>query len=264
MTTILEKFYILDYPFDNQAEILVGRRFLHAIGGTLCTKERATSFFDGKCHQSFKTIKQETEGNGLEVNETTYIEPLYPFDCCIQTEVNRQLQTIVNPLREAKFWERTIRLLGTLPVNLEWKPCFQRCHSNEEEATGKWKIEIRLTDPYGNVYMQGFTTTRRLSRYKKLSDIIQMSDDAGSSSTKSKRARIATPQLARPTTTDMNDKIERLETHVRNIEGMIRRQSYHLDRYAAILEHIGAKEGITFKEPYNPPNYAEEQHQNNE
>ncbi|GJS79802.1 hypothetical protein Tco_0729683 [Tanacetum coccineum] len=173
MTTILEKFYI--YPFDNQAEILVGRRFLHAIGGTLCTKERATSFFDGKCHQSFKTIKQETEGNGMEVNETTYIEPLYPFDCCIQTEVNRQLQTIVNPLREAKFWERTIRLLGTLLVNLEWKPCFQRCHSNEEEATDKWKIEIRLTDPYGNVYMQGFTTkktTRRLSRYQKLSDIM--------------------------------------------------------------------------------------------
>ncbi|GJU48095.1 hypothetical protein Tco_1217650 [Tanacetum coccineum] len=46
---------------------------------------------------------------------------------------------------------------------------------NKEEGDGQWHAEIRLTDPYGNIYDQGFVTkktSRRLSKYHKLSDIM--------------------------------------------------------------------------------------------
>ncbi|GJY71157.1 hypothetical protein Tco_0474860 [Tanacetum coccineum] len=48
-------------------------------------------------------------------------------------------------------------------------------YTKEEEATRQWRTEIRLTDPYGNIYLQGFTTKkidRKLSKYHKLSDIM--------------------------------------------------------------------------------------------
>ncbi|GJV98606.1 hypothetical protein Tco_1553858 [Tanacetum coccineum] len=71
-----------------------------------------------------------------------------------------------------------ISFLGSLPVPLKhvnWKPGYKGSYTKEEEATGQWPTEIRLTDPYGNIYLQGFTTMktdRKLSKYNKLSDIM--------------------------------------------------------------------------------------------
>ncbi|GJS56423.1 zf-CCHC domain-containing protein [Tanacetum coccineum] len=45
----------------------------------------------------------------------------------------------------------------------------------QEDSDGQWHAEIRLTDPYGNVYDQGLVTKktrRRLSKYHKFSDIM--------------------------------------------------------------------------------------------
>ncbi|GJY49846.1 hypothetical protein Tco_0439802, partial [Tanacetum coccineum] len=56
-----------------------------------------------------------------------------------------------------------------------WKPNYKGSYMKEEEATGQWRTEIRLTDPYGNIYLQGFTTKKtdwKLSKYHKLSDIM--------------------------------------------------------------------------------------------
>ncbi|GKC02682.1 hypothetical protein Tco_0994292, partial [Tanacetum coccineum] len=64
--------------------------------------------------------------------------------------------------------------LGSLPVPLKqvnWKRDYKGSYTKEEEATGQWRTKIRLTDPYGNVYLQGFTTKktdRKLSKYHKL------------------------------------------------------------------------------------------------
>ncbi|GJS05592.1 hypothetical protein Tco_0322100 [Tanacetum coccineum] len=66
-----------------------------------------------------------------------------------------------------------ISFLGSLPVPLKqvnWKPDYKGSYTKEEEATGQWRTEIRLTNPYGNVYLQGFTTKktdRKLSKYHK-------------------------------------------------------------------------------------------------
>ncbi|GKB88346.1 hypothetical protein Tco_0960618 [Tanacetum coccineum] len=68
--------------------------------------------------------------------------------------------------------------------------------------------------------------------------------------------RVSTPRVVRHTTSDMYDKIGQLETRINNIEGMMRRQSYHSNIYASVLEHIGAHQGTTLRDPYNPPNYV--------
>ncbi|GJU43061.1 hypothetical protein Tco_1200327 [Tanacetum coccineum] len=73
--------------------------------------------------------------------------------------------------------------------------------------------------------------------------------------------RVATPRVIRHTTSDLCDKIGQLEIRVNINEGMMSRQSYHSDIYASVFEHIGAHQGTTLRDPYNPPNYAEEPQQ---
>ncbi|GKB33265.1 hypothetical protein Tco_0872666, partial [Tanacetum coccineum] len=63
--------------------------------------------------------------------------------------------------------------LGSFPVplqHMEWKPDYKGSFCKKEEGDGQWHAKIRLTDPYGNVYDQD--------------------DEAGSSSSRQKRARI--------------------------------------------------------------------------
>ncbi|GKB93127.1 ribonuclease H-like domain-containing protein, partial [Tanacetum coccineum] len=76
--------------------------------------------------------------------------------------------------------------------------------------------------------------------------------------------RVATPKAPRPATSDLYDKISQLETQIGEIERMTRRQSYHSDRYARVLEHIASHYGFTLRDPYNPPNYFEQQQQHDD
>ncbi|GKB34299.1 hypothetical protein Tco_0879241 [Tanacetum coccineum] len=43
---------------------------------------------------------------------------------------------------------------------IQIKPNYKGSYTKEEEATGQWRTEIRLTDPYGNIYPQRFTTKK--------------------------------------------------------------------------------------------------------
>ncbi|GJR14542.1 hypothetical protein Tco_0797194 [Tanacetum coccineum] len=80
--------------------------------------------------------------------------------------------------KPAYVWKKAVSFLSSLPVplkNVNWKPDYKGSYTKEEEATGQWRTEIRLIDPYGNIYLQGFTTKktdRKLSKYHKLSDIM--------------------------------------------------------------------------------------------
>ncbi|GKE15865.1 copia protein, partial [Tanacetum coccineum] len=88
------------------------------------------------------------------------------------------LESIINPFRKISVWKKAISFQGSLLAKLrdvEWKPDYKMCYSNPELETGQWKTEIRLTDPYGNIYMQAFMTKpmkMKLSKYHKLSDIM--------------------------------------------------------------------------------------------
>ncbi|GKB81186.1 hypothetical protein Tco_0948081, partial [Tanacetum coccineum] len=71
--------------------------------------------------------------------------------------------------------------------------------------------------------------------------------------------RVATPRASRPTTSDVYDKLNQLETRIGEIERMTRKQTYHSDRYSGVLKHMASHYGFTLRDPYNPPNYFEQQ-----
>ncbi|GJY50458.1 hypothetical protein Tco_0441305 [Tanacetum coccineum] len=48
------------------------------------------------------------------------------------------------------------------------------------------------------------------------------------------------------------------------IKRMTRRQSYHLDRYAGVLEHLARHYGVTLLGAYDPPSYFEQQQQDDQ
>ncbi|GKC88144.1 ribonuclease H-like domain-containing protein [Tanacetum coccineum] len=136
LTTIIAKFLIMDIPIDHDAPIVVGRGLLPARFDVLRTAESDSD-------------------KGLDPT-----------------------QAVRNPFRKYSVWKKAVSFLGSLPVPLKqvnWKPDYKGSYTKEEEATRQWRMEIRLTDPYGNIYLQGFTTKktdRKLSKYHKLSDIM--------------------------------------------------------------------------------------------
>ncbi|GKC94311.1 hypothetical protein Tco_1159753 [Tanacetum coccineum] len=85
------------------------------------------------------------------------------------------LESVINPFRKISVWKKAVSFLGSLPAkvrDVEWKPDYKLCYFNPELATRNWKTKIRLTDPYGNIYMQAFVTKptkRKLSKYYKSS-----------------------------------------------------------------------------------------------
>nr|GEW32086.1 hypothetical protein [Tanacetum cinerariifolium] len=64
-------------------------------------------------------------------------------------------------IKRNSVWKKAVSFLGSFLVPLKqvnWKPDYKGSYTKEEEATRQWRMEIRLTDPYGNIYLQGFTT----------------------------------------------------------------------------------------------------------
>ncbi|GJS96383.1 hypothetical protein Tco_0803351 [Tanacetum coccineum] len=131
VTTIISKFLILDMTIDIDAPILVGRGFLYTCGSILNTRDRITSTFDGVCHQTF---------------------------CVAKTSLNTEESDSDD---EEDYGIQRNSFLGSLPVplqHMEWKPDYKGNFCKKEEGDGQWHAEIRLTDPYRNVYDQGFKT----------------------------------------------------------------------------------------------------------
>ncbi|GJV97067.1 reverse transcriptase domain-containing protein [Tanacetum coccineum] len=193
VTTIIAKFLILDIPIDRDAPIVVGRGFLYTMGSILNTPERLFSTFDGICHQTFRAARfdvlrtAESDSDDEEeyvIKRNKFGAPIYgpkpaPYlNCANPEDRSSAIQTVTNPFRKISVWKKAVSFLGSLPVPLKqvnWKPDYKGSYTKEEEATGQWRTEIRLTDPYGNIYLQGFTTKKtdqKLSKYHKLSDIM--------------------------------------------------------------------------------------------
>ncbi|GJU58899.1 hypothetical protein Tco_1236665 [Tanacetum coccineum] len=157
VTTLIAKFLILDIPIDRDSLIVVGRGFMRTIGGIVNTPERLFSTFDGFCHQTFHAARSDVMRNAESDSDD---EEDY------QIKRNKFGAPIYGPKPALWFpW------LVPVPLkNVNWKPDYKGSYTKEEEATGQWRTEIRLTDPYGNIYLQGFTpkkTDRKLSKYHK-------------------------------------------------------------------------------------------------
>ncbi|GKD93254.1 reverse transcriptase domain-containing protein [Tanacetum coccineum] len=194
-TTLSAKFLILEIPVDRDAPIVVGRGFLDTIGGNIDIPNRIFTTFDGLTRQTFRAARSEKirtaesdsddeEDYVIKRNEMgTPIHNSRPIGYQNNTNPAENmtlstLESVINPFRKISVWKKAVSFLGSLPAKLrdvEWKPDYKMCYSNPELATGQWKTEIRLTDPYGNIYMQAFVTKptkRKLSKYHKLSDIM--------------------------------------------------------------------------------------------
>nr|GEU64637.1 hypothetical protein [Tanacetum cinerariifolium] len=178
VTTLIAKFLILDIPIDRDASIVVGLGFLRMIGGIVNTLERLFLTFDGFCHQTIRTARSdimrnvESDSNDeeeYEIKTNKFRAPIYglkltPYlNCNDPAERSLALQTVTNLFRKISVWNKAVSFLGLLPVPLKhvnWKPDYKGCYTKEEEATRQWCTEIRVTDPYGNIYIQGFTTKK--------------------------------------------------------------------------------------------------------
>nr|GEW74014.1 hypothetical protein [Tanacetum cinerariifolium] len=71
---------------------------------------------------------------------------------------------IINPKDDDSEPGKAVSFLGSLPVLLKqvkWKPDYKGSYTKEEEATGQWRMEIRITDPYGNIYLLQEHTTEK-------------------------------------------------------------------------------------------------------
>ncbi|GJX14220.1 hypothetical protein Tco_0205978 [Tanacetum coccineum] len=153
VTTLIAKFLILDIPIDRDAPIVVGRGFLH--------------------YGEEYVIKRDKFGASIYG-----LKPAPYLNCNDPAERSLAIQIVTNPFRKISVWKKVVSFLGSLLVPLKhvnWKPNYKGSYTKEEEATGQWRTEIRLTDPYGNIYIQGCTTKKtdqKLSKYHKLSDII--------------------------------------------------------------------------------------------
>ncbi|GJS81161.1 ribonuclease H-like domain-containing protein [Tanacetum coccineum] len=206
-TTLSAKFLILEIPVDRDAPIVVGRGFLDTIGGNIDIPNRIFTTFDGLTRQTFraarlekiKTAKSDSDDEEdyvIKRNEIgTQIHNSRPIRYQNNTNPAENmtlstLESVINPFRKISMWKKAVSFLGSLPAKLrdvEWKPDYKMCYSNPELETMQWKTEIRLTNPYGNIYMQAFVTKptkRKLSRYHKLR---AYDHEAGSS--RSKRSR---------------------------------------------------------------------------
>nr|GEV08665.1 hypothetical protein [Tanacetum cinerariifolium] len=157
---------------ERDTPILVGRGFLYTCGSILNTIERITSTFDGIFHQTFCATKKsldpaKSDSNDEEeytIQRTNFGAPMYgpkptkylnyhdPLDRSIA------LQEVLNPFKKICVWKKAVSFLGSLPVALkhvDWKPKYTRNYYKKEAGDGQWHAEIRLYDPYGNVYDQG-------------------------------------------------------------------------------------------------------------
>ncbi|GKA69115.1 hypothetical protein Tco_0775179, partial [Tanacetum coccineum] len=157
VTTLIAKFLILDILIDHDAPIVVGRGFLRTIGSMINTSERIFSTFDGFCHQTFRAARSDflrnAESDGDDEEE--YVIKRNKFRAPIYGPKPAPYLNCTNP--------------EDLPLKqVNWKPEYKGSYTKGEEARGQWRTEIRITDPYGNVYLQGFTTKntdRKLSKY---------------------------------------------------------------------------------------------------
>ncbi|GJY96445.1 ribonuclease H-like domain-containing protein [Tanacetum coccineum] len=193
VTTIIAKFIILDIPIDGDAPVVVGRGFLRMMGSLLNTSKRIFSTFDGVCHQTLRAARFDVLriAESDTDNEEEYVikrnkfgaptyspKPALYLNCANPEDQSSAIQAVTNPLRKISVWKKAVSFLGSLPIPLKqvnWKPDYKGSYTKEEEATRQWRTEIRLTDPYGNIYLQGFTTKKmdqKLSKYHKLSDIM--------------------------------------------------------------------------------------------
>nr|GEU69155.1 hypothetical protein [Tanacetum cinerariifolium] len=173
VTTIIVKFLILDMPLERDTPILVGRGFLYTYGSILNIIERITSTFDGIFHQTFCVAKTSLntkesdcdDDEDYEIQRNSFGAPMYGpnpakyLNCHDPLDRSIALHEVLNPFRKIFVWKMAVSFLVSLPISLQhedWQLKYTGNYCKKVEGDEKWHAEIRLTDPYGNLYDQGY------------------------------------------------------------------------------------------------------------
>nr|GEX89459.1 hypothetical protein [Tanacetum cinerariifolium] len=144
VTTIIIKFLILDMPIDIDTPILIRRGF----SKTSLNVEES----DGDDEEDYRI---QMNSFGAPVHRP---KPDKYLNCHNLLDRSIALQEVLNLFRKIYVWKKAVSFLESLPVALQyedWKPEYTRNHNENEERDEQWHAEIRLTDPYENVYDQG-------------------------------------------------------------------------------------------------------------
>ncbi|GJR37039.1 hypothetical protein Tco_1212723 [Tanacetum coccineum] len=67
-------------------------------------------------------------------------KPAPYLNCTNPEDRSSAIQIVTNPFRKSSVWKKAVSFLGSLPVPLKqvnWKPDYKGCYTNEEEATGQ-------------------------------------------------------------------------------------------------------------------------------
>nr|GEY75120.1 hypothetical protein [Tanacetum cinerariifolium] len=154
VTTILADFMLLDVPVDRDVAIIVGRSFLYTCGDIINTIRGTMSTFDGLVHQQFNVAKVRY----VHVKSDSDDDEYYFLK--------------MDDLGKPCYRPNPVSFLGALPVpikNTKWAPNYSR-NNTKEDGDRKWHAKIRVMDPYGNVFEQGYETKetdrKMLGRYK--------------------------------------------------------------------------------------------------
>ncbi|GJY20802.1 hypothetical protein Tco_0393368 [Tanacetum coccineum] len=191
VTTILAKNLLLDIPVDRDVTIVVGRSFLYTCGAIMNIIKGTTSTFNGIVHQKFyvpnvRNAHEESDSDDEEeycLKRDEIGKPIYGpnhakyLSCDDPMDRALALQKALNSFKKIYVWKKAIAFLDSLPVPLqhaEWMPN-RSGNFAKENGDEKWHAKIRVVDPYGNIFEQGYetkATDRKLSKYYKLIDIM--------------------------------------------------------------------------------------------
>nr|GEV59998.1 hypothetical protein [Tanacetum cinerariifolium] len=141
VTTIIEKFIILDMPINKDTSILVGRGILYTYDNMLNTIEKITSTFARICHQTFlaakislditKSNSDDEEEYAIQRNKFRASiygpKPTEYLNCHDLLDRSLALQELLNPFIKIYVWKKVVSFLGSLHVALQyvdWKPYY--------------------------------------------------------------------------------------------------------------------------------------------
>nr|GEW80863.1 hypothetical protein [Tanacetum cinerariifolium] len=218
------------------------------------------------------------------------------LNCNDPADRSLALQTVTNTFRKISVWKTAVSFLGLLPVPLKqvnWKPDNKGCYTKEEEVTGQWQAKIRLTYPYRNIYLQGFTTKKTDQNLLKMGCDGEIDDilrirlcEAGSDEEIFTSVAlglyqaieldeegfnvyfegedewfgvpiVGIPRPPRASMQDLYDRMGRMEIRQEAVERMECRQLYHWDRFQGVFEHMAGVYSVPLQGAYNPPGYPQ-------
>ncbi|GJS29469.1 agenet domain-containing protein [Tanacetum coccineum] len=145
VTTLITTFLILDMPVDEDVPIIVGRGFLSTSKVKKAKDDSDSSDDEDYC------IKRDRMGAPTYGPKfSKYLNNNDLMDYALA------LQEALNPFRKICVWKKVVGFLGSLPVPLQhikWIPDYSRNFCKKEDGDGKWHAEVRIIDPYGNIYV---------------------------------------------------------------------------------------------------------------